>query len=918
MNAIELRGVRTHNLKNFDLEIPYKTLTVITGVSGSGKSSLAFDTLYAEGQRRYVESISSYARQFLERMEKPELESIRGIIPAVAIEAKNVITNARSTVGTQTELNDYLRLLFARVGRTHCIKCGELVSADSPASVLKWLLQKPTLTPATIEFEIFLAKSTKRFIQSVREEYEKQGFLNIQTSENRMSVEVDTVKIDSSSQNRIADSLETAFRYGKGQIKIFISNKAHYFSTRFSCANCNLDYKLPSPNLFSFNSPLGACSTCQGFGRIITVDWNLVIPDPNKSISEGVIEPWTKPSASWELRQLKEYCKKKKISLTQPFKQLSAEHQRLILDGDQENDYFGVKDFFKYLEKKKYKMHVRILLSKYRGFEICNSCHGNRLRAESLAVRVGEKTIADFNRMSIGALRQYFDQFHLSVHEESIVSPILIELRKRIRFLDEVGLGYLTLDRSSRTLSGGEAQRINLATSLGSALVDTLYVLDEPSIGLHERDNQLLIRLLHELRDFGNTVVIVEHDRTVIEAADQIIDLGPRGGEAGGEIMYQGSFRDLTSSKKSLTAKYFRGELSLDRDKLSASKSGLIEIENASQHNLKNLTVSIPLHQLAVITGVSGSGKSTFLYDVLYSNYLRYRGRPVSSDIAPVKKIEGFQNIHDMLLIDQSPIGRTPRSNPATYIKAFDDIRKAFSRTSLAKSKRLEPGYFSFNVPGGRCEKCEGDGALKIEMHFLADVFVTCDACNGTRYQNAALEIRYKGKNIHDVLRMTVDEATVLFSEERAVVEKLSILSKMGLGYLRLGQPATTLSGGEAQRMKLASEMANKTGDNLLYLFDEPTTGLHYQDIAFLLSAFDELLKRGHSVWVIEHNMEVIKCADFVVDLGPDGGSRGGELVYAGLPNQKFLNHPTSYTGQCLKAYIEKTSKAKLTPLTRI
>ena len=917
MNAIELRGVRTHNLKNLDINIPYRSLTVVTGVSGSGKSSLAFDTLYAEGQRRYVESISAYARQFLERMEKPDIESIRGILPSIAIEAKNVVTNARSTVGTQTELSDYLRLLFARIGKTICKKCGKAVNIDSPDSIARGLIKLKSSEEAQIGFLVRSSGKAKKLSKSILEEYARQGFIKAEIGAREYDlnedelpksfqsavVMIDKLEVALENKSRIVESLETSFRYGRGSAIIRIGTKDFSYSNRFACAACGIDYKLPTPNLFSFNSPLGACPECQGFGRIITIDWDLVIPNEGKSLGEGAIEPWTKPSTKWEFRQLKEFCKRGKISLETPFRDLSDDERKIILEGEKGSDFFSVKDFFAYLEKKTYKMHVRILLSKYRGYQICPKCRGTRLKEEALFVKVNESTVADLTRMSISDLRKKFEDLILSHQDSEISAPILLEIKKRLRFLDEVGLGYLTFDRASRTLSGGEAQRINLATSLGSALVDTLYVLDEPSIGLHERDNELLIRLLHELRNLGNSVVIVEHDRAMIEAADWVIDLGPLGGEKGGEMMYAGSFRDLLKSPSSLTAKYFRKELVLSRELLHNGKEKkAIRVIEATHHNLKQVSVDIPLHELVVITGVSGSGKSTLLYDVLFSNFERFMGRPVS-DIGAVRKIEGFSDVKDILLIDQSPIGRTPRSNPATYLKAFDEIRKAFSNTREAKSRNLSPGYFSFNVPGGRCEHCEGGGLLKVEMHFLADVYVTCDVCNGKRYQASALGIKLHGKNIYEVLQMTIDEALAHFTDEEAIVKRLDILSKMGLSYLKLGQPATTLSGGEAQRLKIAAEITQNTSENILYLFDEPSTGLHYRDISYLLSAFDRLLEKGHSVCVIEHNMEIIKCADHVIDLGPEGGVQGGRVLYEGSVSG-LIKHPASYTGKYLKRYL--------------
>ncbi len=918
MNSIQLKGVRTHNLRNLDIDIPYGALTVITGVSGSGKSSLAFDTLYAEGQRRYVESISAYARQFLERMEKPDLESVSGILPAIAIQAKNVITNARSTVGTQTEVNDYLRLLFARIGKTHCSKCGKEVLADSSESVTKRLLQAHPQKTVCIGFEGTVPKQ-KRLFKSIVEEYRKQGFVKARMDGHPMDLtretipqnissvwfEIDQAELVSENKQRITESLETAFRFGKGNAEIEIDGTPFRFSSRFACADCRIQYKEPTPHLFSFNSPLGACALCQGFGRIITIDWNLVIPDAGKSISEGAIEPWTKPSTTWEFKQLQAFCRKKKIPADKPFRQLSAQMRKFILEGEKDSGYFSVKDFFSYLEKKKYKMHVRVFLSKYRAFRTCSECSGNRLRLEALLVRVNGFDIASLCKLPVAKLRIFFDEIHLSDHDHEISEPVLLEVRKRLRFLDEVGLGYLTLERSSRTLSGGESQRINLASSLGSALVDTLYVLDEPSIGLHERDNQLLIRLLHELRDLGNAVVIVEHDRSVIESADWVVDLGPQGGDRGGQIMFSGAFKDLALSQDSLTAKFFRKEFVLQRTISHVPRRQSIEILGAQHHNLKDVSVKIPLGKLVVISGVSGSGKSTLLYDILYANYLRFRGRPVS-EVGAVKRVNGFSEIHDMVMIDQSPIGRTPRSNPATYLKVFDDIRKAFAKTTASKSQGFTASTFSFNVPGGRCEKCAGAGVIKVEMHFLADVYITCEDCNGARYRPEVLKIHHRGKTIDDVLKMTVEDALTHFLEEKSVVQKLNILSDMGLDYLRLGQSATTLSAGEAQRMKLSVEMTKTSDENLLYLFDEPTTGLHYRDISFLLAAFDRLLAKGHSICVIEHNMEIIKFADHLIDLGPEGGDTGGKVIYEGPINQALLNHKISHTGRYLDQYLKR------------
>jgi excinuclease ABC subunit A len=922
MNGIVLKKVRTHNLKAIDVTIRYGSLVVVTGVSGSGKSSLAFDTLYAEGRRRYVESLSAYARQFLERIEKPDLDSVTGILPSIAIEAKNAISNARSTVGTQTELNDYLRLLFARVGVTRCTSCGELVEADSPASIAQKVNQEFKRQELMVAFPLGLGEQIRRFSKEARDELERQGFLHflvagkraslkelasyIRKGETNILVIQDELTLTDCVRSRLLDSLESALQFGKGKVTVLIQGKnkqtALSFSNQFHCGPCNLIYRTPHPNMFSFNSPLGACPECQGFGRVITIDWDLVIPNRNLSLEEGAIEPWTKPSASWEKRQLKKFCVRKKIPLTRPFSKLSEQHKSWIVNGLKGDKYFSIQDFFKYLQKKTYKMHVRIFLSKYRAYVPCTKCGGARLKREALAVRVNQKNMAELSILNLESLKSLFDTLPLTKHEYAIAEPLLAEIRNRLTFLVEVGLGYLSLDRLSRTLSGGESQRIRLAASLGSQLVDTLYVLDEPSIGLHERDHKLLIGLLMKLKALGNTIVVVEHDRTMIESADQVIDLGPKSGERGGRIVYSGSFDKMLKHKDSYTARYFRNELRVERTQTQPNYAArTIQIHRASEHNLKNISVEIPLRKFSVITGVSGSGKSTLMYDVLYANYLRWRGRKVQ-EVGKVQKIEGWNSIEDILLIDQSPIGRTPRSNPVTYMKAFDSIRKLFASTREAKAKHFEPGHFSFNTPGGRCSQCQGDGVQKVEMHFLADVHMTCDACQGSRYQSSVLAIRYQGKNIQDVLEMTVDQALTFFERERRVCQPLYVLSQVGLGHLRLGQSATTLSGGEAQRLKLASELARSPKDNLLYLFDEPTTGLHYYDIAALVSAFETLLTRGHSICLIEHNMEVIKCADYVIDLGPEGGDQGGNVVYSG-PLEGMLSIKQSHTGAALKRY---------------
>lgn len=924
-DAIILQGVKTHNLKNLDLILPHRQLYVVTGVSGSGKSSLAFDTLYAEGQRRYVESLSSYARQFLERMEKPDADSVSGIPPAIAIEAKNVINNARSTVGTQTEINDYLRVLFARIGQTFCPDCKTEVRASHPETAADFLLKNHEGAAALVLYRIPFSDKAASHLKEFLPELERQGFTEFFHDEKIVSaaeilknkkiknlqVVVDQPAALAKNRKRLIDSLELAFRYGKGEAQVFLKGKMLEFSEALSCFTCGKTFREPSPNLFSFNSPLGACPVCQGFGRVITVDWNLVIPDPRKSLAEGAIEPWTKPSSEWERKRLAAFCKSEKIPMDVPWKDLSEKHRKWILEGHpdkpyrKEGDFFSVKEFFKYLEKKTYKMHVRIFLAKYRCFEPCTACAETRLKPEALWVSVRGRNIHQLQALSLEDLTSWVDSLVLSAPEKGKAEPVYLEVQRRVRFLNDVGLGYLNLSRLSRTLSGGEVQRIHLATSLGSALVDTLYVLDEPSVGLHERDNDLLINLLHRLRDLGNTVVVVEHDRAMIEAADEVLDMGPSGGENGGRILFQGNVADLKKQENSLTGQYLSGRKKVQRaERAFVKNKPALKIHKASEHNLKNISVTIPLKSFAVITGVSGSGKSTLLYDILHKHFLRHKGLPVQ-DLGKVQKVEGYENIDDIVLVDQSPIGRTPRSNPATYLNAYDEIRKIFSATAQARREGFEPGHFSFNVDGGRCPACKGDGRIKVEMHFLADVYMTCEQCQGKRFKPEILEVTYSGHNIDDVLGMTIDDAKEFFKTNKKLYDIFQILQKVGLGYLRLGQSAVTLSGGEAQRMKLAYEMSEKKSGNVLYLFDEPTTGLHYHDIHYLMTAFDELLTRGHSLVIIEHHMEIIRAADYVLDLGPEGGDKGGELIYQGSL-EGLLKEPKSFTGKYLAKHLRE------------
>jgi len=852
-------------------------------------------------------------------MSKPEVDSAEGIPPALAIQAKNVISNARSTVGTQTEINDYLRVAYARIGRLSCPSCQINVESYDPRKVAEKLMREYPDQEASIAFNVPLGKKGLKYLEENLRELERQGFedfflkdrwvtsailLKNAQSSDAILVRADELQILEKNLTRLVDSLEQAFRLGRGEIEVMLAEKRLKFSETLNCSSCGKSFRAPTPNLFSFNSPLGACPSCQGFGRVITIDWDLVIPDETRSVKDGVIEPWTEASTRWEQGQLIDFCERKRIPVRKPWKQLKKQHRDWILKGYEGDDYFSVEDFFEYLNKKTYKMHVRIFLNRYRGYVTCPVCRGSRLKAEALDFRIGGKTIAEVQSLSIADLLGFLEKIRFDPEQKEKIEPVYIELLNRIRFLKEVGLGYLTLDRMSRTLSGGEVERIHLASSLGSALVDTLYVLDEPSIGLHERDNQMLIGLLKKLRDLGNTVVVVEHDRTMIQSADCVVDLGPGGGAEGGHLVFQGTFEDLKKEQGSVTGQYLSGEKSIQKLSRAPRKKEKIIIEGAQAHNLKAIDVEIPLGQFVVLTGVSGSGKSTFLYNILYHHFLKSKGEPVSQeDLGTVRKIQGFRHLGAMTLIDQSPLGRSPRSNPATYMKAFDDVRKIFAGTAQAKQAGLEVSHFSFNVDKGRCPVCEGDGSVKVEMHFLADIYVPCEACQGKRFKPEVLEIRYEGKNIDDVLAMTIDEVAGFFKDGRGLKEKLSILQDVGLGYLRLGQPTLTLSGGEAQRLKLAHELSMRASVPTLYLFDEPTTGLHEDDIRHLIKAFDRLLEEGHSLLVIEHHMGVIRLADHVIDLGPEGGDQGGQVIYQG-PVEGLLDCERSYTGQYLKKYL--------------
>ncbi len=916
--TLTIRGARVHNLKNINLELQRNQLIVFTGVSGSGKSSLAFDTIYAEGQRRFVESLSSYARQFLERMDKPDVDFIEGLSPAIAIEQRTTTRNPRSTVGTTTEIYDYLRLLFARIGKTFCYNCGKLVQRDTVQTVIdKLSLQIGEKDEVKLYIMFPLHLHPKATLKQEIENLKKQGFVRIfcngelidlseklpkKLCKTDISIVVDRILFSRNSDvSRIADSIETAFKISEGHLTIrFVdSGNELHFNQHFNCAECGIEYEEPDPRLFSFNSPFGACPTCQGFGKSVGIDLDLVFPDKTKSLDEGAIQPWTTPKWSEYYRDFEKHATSYNIRLDVPFYDLSTNELDLILNGTK--DFDGIYKFFKYIESKSYKIHYRYFISRYRGYTTCENCNGSRLRKEALFIVISSKTIFDVVGMTISGVQNFFQTLELTKYEFEISRRILEDFKRRLKYLVDVGLGYLTLNRLTSTLSGGESQRINLATSLGSSLVGSLYVLDEPSIGLHPHDNNRLIGILKSLRDVGNTVIVVEHDADMMRSADSIVDLGPGAGENGGEIVFQGTYDEITKSTDSLTGKYLSGKLEIPVPlKRRTNKFKYIVLKGAHEHNLKNIDVEIPLNKFVCITGVSGSGKSTLIMDVLYPAIKKLKS-------VKLKSLSGVEFLRDVELVDQSPIGRTPRSNPATYIKVMDVIRDLFAHTQAAKMRGYTPGYFSFNVPNGRCDVCEGSGIQVIEMQFLADLQLTCDACKGKRFKKEVLEIKYRNKNINEVLNMTVTEAILFFNYDpaaRKAVKMLKVLDEVGLGYIRLGQPATTLSGGEAQRIKLAAHMmeSDESGSKL-FIFDEPTTGLHFDDISKLLKCFNALIDNGHSVLIIEHNMDVIKCADWIIDLGPEAADDGGQIVAVGTPEDVAMNK-YSHTGIFLKKYV--------------
>ena len=960
-DTISIKGARVHNLKNISLEIPHDQLTVVTGVSGSGKSSLAFDTIYAEGQRRYVESLSAYARQFLDRVEKPDVDEIEGIAPPVAIRQKNTTRNPRSTVATATELYDFLRLLWARAGRTYCPKCKIQVERDTVDHVGTKMLLQPEGSRWYALFPLPELKTapapvapvkTKRIPKSKQQlvaepvaqtalfdpfrdrlfDLRKKGFgrlfqagkiFEFSSPESILDVDftqpvfvlVDRLSIAPTSRQRLVDTVEICYREA-GEILFQPAEEGATlrFNQKFQCKKCGMEFAEPEPTLFSFNSPMGACKRCQGFGNTVDYDLDLVIPDRSLSLDQGAVDPWTKPQYSYYAHDFRQAVKDR-VRMKEPFHALNEGERALVYD--------HVRRFFRQVETKKYKVHVRVFLSRYRGYTSCPDCNGSRLRPEALFVRLGGKTIGQVVKLNIAEARQFFQQAKLSPEEGAIAEKVLVEIQQRLKFLNDVGLEYLTLDRLSATLSGGEAQRIQLATCLGSRLVGACYVLDEPSIGLHSRDTGRLINILKDLRDLGNTIVVVEHDPEVMRAADHIIDMGPGAGENGGRVIFAGNFPKLMQpGSPSLTSRYLRGDLTTTTGgaKRKPHPKRAIRFLGAHANNLKGIDVTIPLNLMVAVTGVSGSGKSTLVHDVIYKNLVRRINREGSPNVNPTqltpeeaelwglapekttcRSVENAQLLTNVIMVDQSPIGRTPRSNPVTYTKAFDLIRELFAKTKEADRRGYTAGHFSFNIPGGRCETCQGDGTVTVEMQFLADVELMCDDCKGTRYKPAVLDVRYNGLNIHEVLQLTVKEALHFFSGAPRLVDRLHVLDDVGLGYLRLGQSATTLSGGEAQRVKLAAHLQQATSEGTLYIFDEPTTGLHFDDIAKLLDAFERLLRASGSILIIEHNLEVIRCADWVIDLGPEGGARGGQIVGEGTPEQ-IAEIPESYTGQYLKA----------------
>lgn len=904
--AIKIFKARQHNLKGFDLDIPLGQITCVTGVSGSGKSSLAFDTLYAEGQRRYVETFSPYARQFMDRMDRPHVERIEGIPPAIAIEQGDPVRTSRSTVGTMTEINDYTKLLFARMAELSCRKCGRFIRQETPQTIFDQLCQLSTGCRITITFPYLLrghsSDETIKQLASLgfHRIFRKGAVATLEAAGKvgqEIEVIVDRLAFRPEERKRVIDSLEQALHYGEGAAAVHPeAGETLLFSTRLHCPYCDISYRDPNPNLFSFNSPIGACQTCRGFGRVIDVDLDLVVPDKSKSIGQGAIKPWA-GIAREEFADLMTFCRRRRIPLDRPFQELKEADRQAIFDGDKE--FYGVRGFFRWLETKRYKLHVRVFLSRYRSYGTCPACQGTRLKEEALLWRIKGKNIAEVSALSIKEAQAFF-QALTTLSGDEVAALLLREINGRLQYLMEVGLSYLTLDRQSRTLSGGEVERVSLTKALGSSLVNTLYILDEPSIGLHPRDSQRLVQILQSLRDLGNTICVVEHDPEIIRGCDYCVDLGPGAGEHGGELVYHGPIAGIMAEPRSLTGSYLKGALCIPvpTKRRRPKKGEAIRVWKAAEHNLKGIDLEIPIGMMTCITGVSGSGKSTLAEEIIYKGLKRAKG---AYEERPGKhaEISGAELIFEVVLVDQRPIGKTPRANPLTFLKAYDPIRRLFARLPLARARGYTPGTFSFNVDGGRCEECQGEGFEKVEMQFLSDVYLACPVCRGRRFKAEVLEVSYQGKGIDAVLEMTTKQAMEFFHAYPAIIAPLSPLVKVGLGYLRIGQPLNTLSAGEAQRLKLARHIGKGKARALL-IFDEPTTGLHFADIHQLLVAFEGLLEQGNTLLVIEHNMDVIKCADRVIDLGPEGGEEGGYCVIAGTP-EEVAACDASHTGRFLK-----------------